>query len=132
MIFADTSFFVAMLFKRDRNHEEASSLARRHGNAGWITTNHVVGETWTFLRRRAGHAAAVAFLDGLDASLRLHVVHATPSVEEEATSWLKRHDERPYSYVDAVSFVTMRQEQLASALAFDGDFAAAGFIELRA
>src|SRR4249919_2050772 len=28
-----------------------------------VTSNHVRGESWTFLRRRIGHADAVGFLD---------------------------------------------------------------------
>jgi predicted nucleic acid-binding protein len=33
--------------------------------------------------------------------------------------------------VDATSFVVMRHRRLTEALAFDGDFAAAGFVEVR-
>ncbi len=42
-----------------------------------------------------------------------------------------RHDERAYSFVDATSFATMRRLRLSEALAFDEDFSAAGFIEVR-
>jgi predicted nucleic acid-binding protein len=45
--------------------------------------------------------------------------------------WLRRHDERPYSFVDATSFQVMRERRLREALAFDQDFTAAGFTELR-
>ena len=51
--------------------------------------------------------------------------------ESEAWAWLRRHDERPYSFVDATSFALMRKLRIEEALAFDGDFAAAGFVELR-
>lgn len=51
--------------------------------------------------------------------------------EAEAWRWLRRHDERPYSFVDSASFATMRKLRLREALSFDGDFAAAGFIEVR-
>jgi predicted nucleic acid-binding protein len=33
--------------------------------------------------------------------------------------------------VDASSFVVMRRHRIAEALAFDGDFTAAGFVEVR-
>ena len=51
--------------------------------------------------------------------------------ESSAWTWLRRHDERAYSFVDAASFQVMRDRRLREALAFDQDFAAAGFIELR-
>ncbi|MBM2811927.1 MAG: putative toxin protein [Chloroflexi bacterium] len=90
-----------------------------------------MGETWTFLRRRIGHAAARDFVDSAAHSTRLTVIHVGAPTEVEAWAWLCRHDERPYSFVDATSFVTMRSLRIAEALAFDGDFTAAGFVELR-
>lgn len=53
------------------------------------------------------------------------------AIEDEALGWLRRHDEREYSFVDATSFAFMRAKGISEALAFDGDFAAAGFTELR-
>ena len=38
---------------------------------------------------------------------------------------------RVYSFVDATSFEVMRALRLREALAFDNDFAAAGFIEMQ-
>ena len=57
---------------------------------------------------------------------------ALPILEAQALRWLRRHDEREYSFVDATSFVLMRSLRAHEALAFDGDFSAAGFLELRA
>ena len=51
--------------------------------------------------------------------------------EEEALRWLPRHDGREYSFVDATSFVLMRSLRIREAFAFDGDFGAAGYTELR-
>ena len=48
-----------------------------------------------------------------------------------ALRWLRRHDERAYSFVDATSFALMTTARIRLALAFDGDFATAGFVELR-
>lgn len=130
MRFVDTSYWVALLLPRDRHHGDAANLWR--GDLGsLLSTNHVVGETWTFLRRRADHAAAVAFLDAVEKSPRVVVVHVDEAIEDEARSWLRRHDEREYSFVDATSFAVMRHRRLTEALAFDGDFSAAGFVEVR-
>lgn len=130
MIFVDTSFWVALRNRRDQHHDQARALLDAHHPGPLVTTNHVRGETWTFLRRRAGHRAAVAFLDALDRSPRVRVILVSSDVEADALRWLRRHDEREYSFVDATSFATMRSVRVQEALAFDGDFAAAGFQEL--
>jgi uncharacterized protein len=128
--FADTSFWIALQERRDRNHDTAARLAL--GQTGRvIVSNHVVGETWTLLRRRAGLRAATGFLDRLARLPNVSTVHVDPETEEEALRWLRSHDEREYSFVDATSFALMRRRRIREALAFDGDFAAAGFVEVR-
>ena len=67
----------------------------------------------------------------IENSPRIHVFRATEEIERNALDWLRRHDERTYSFVDATSFATMRFLKMQDALAFDGDFSAAGLIELR-
>ncbi|MBV9661561.1 MAG: PIN domain-containing protein [Acidimicrobiales bacterium] len=131
MIFVDTSFWVALHNRRDARHEQARTLLERHMSSPLVTSNHVRGETWTFLRRRAGHAAAVSFLDAVDSSPRVAVVYVSEQVEARALSWLRRRCEREYSFVDATSFELMRTRRIRDALAFDGDFSAAGYVELR-
>ena len=131
MIFVDTSFWVALRNRRDPRHAEARELLERWSDSGLVTTNQVRGETWTYLRRRSGHAGAVDFLDALAHSPRLRVLFVDEEVEKEALRWLRRRDEREYSFVDATSFATMRSLRLREALAFDGEFSAAGFVELR-
>lgn len=131
MIFVDTSHWIALRIRQDAHHGEATDVFRSAGPEQLVTTNHVRGETWTFLRRRVGHRAGVDFLDLLDRSPRLQVVHVDEDLERRALEWLRRHDEREYSFVDATSFAVMRSLKIRRALAFDGDFAAAGFVELR-
>jgi predicted nucleic acid-binding protein len=131
MIFVDSSFWVALTDARDARHGDALHLARAHERAPLVTTNHIRGETWTFLRKRRGHSIAVQYLDATRGAERLRVVETTPEIERDAWSWLRRHDERAYSFVDATSFALMRRLGIRDAFAFDGDFAAAGFVELR-
>jgi predicted nucleic acid-binding protein len=100
-----------------------------------LTTNLIVGETWTFLRRKDSHRTALAFLDRLDTlcnAARLVVHRVNEDQEAAAWDWLRKHDERAYSFVDATSFRVMRDRRLREALAFDRDFAAAGFVVGRA
>jgi predicted nucleic acid-binding protein len=96
-----------------------------------VTTNHVVGETWTLLRRRSGHRGAVGFLDRIARLPNVEVIHLDEETEAEAWRWLRARPEREYSFVDATSFAVMRRRRIREALAFDGDFNAAGFVEVR-
>ena len=135
MKFVDTSWWVALALPSDSRHGDAQGMIHHIGSAERIlTTNLVLGESWTLLRRRDVHPVAVDFLNRIEL-LRLNgtlTVHwVTPEQEEKAWVWLRRHDERVYSFVDATSFEVMRDRRLREALAFDEDFAAAGFIELR-
>ena len=134
MKFADTGWWVAWALPSDARHADALAMLRQLGRGEQVlTTNQVVGETWTFLRRRGGHRSAAGFLDrveALESDRRLVVEFVSAEQEERARRWLRAHDERAYSFVDATSFEVMRQRRLREALAFDGDFAAAGFVHV--
>jgi predicted nucleic acid-binding protein len=131
VIFVDTSFWVAQANARDQHHGQARALLAEHGDRGLVTSNHVRGETWTYLRRRAGHRQAVAFLDAIEQSPRVRVAVVSEELEAQALRWLRRHDEREYSFVDATSFALAKALRIRQVLAFDEDFSAAGFVELR-
>ena len=131
MIFVDSSFWIGYGMHSDNRHAEALAVFDAYDAAPLVTSNLVRGETWTFLRRRSGHASAVDFLDRLEGSARVEIVPISSQLEAEALTWLRRHDEREYSFVDATSFALMRSLLIREAFAFDEDFTAAGFVELR-
>lgn len=130
MKFVDTSFWVALAVRRDKHHPVASALWASVDEP-LLSTNHVLGEVWTFLRRRDSHPVARRARRLIAQSDVVHVVHVDEQLEREAWRWLDRHDERAYSFVDATSFAVMRKRRLLEAYAFDADFAAAGFVEVR-
>jgi predicted nucleic acid-binding protein len=130
--FVDSSFWIAQRLPRDARHSEAVALEAAHDHGRLVTSSTVLGETWTFLRRRADHAVAMRWLDRVRAAQNIAVERIDADLESESWSWLREHDERPYSFVDATSFALMRKLRIEEALAFEGDFAAAGFVEVRA
>ena len=130
MIFVDTSFWIAYYNSRDAQHDDAVEQLRRTGETQLVTTNQVRGETWTFLRRRADHTLAMRFVDRLGQSTQVRTVFVSQRQEADALKWLGKHDERPYSSVDATSFVVMRALHIRDALCYDDDFVAAGFRRL--
>lgn len=135
MKFVDTSWWLAWALPGERRHKEAVAVLGTLGTTEQIlTTNLVVGETWTFLRRKYHHHYALAFIDRIESLIgagRLVVHRVSEEQESAAWRWLRTHDERVYSFVDATSFRVMHDRRLREAFAFDNDFAAAGFVEVR-
>lgn len=117
---------------RDPRHGMALELLKQATQRRIVATNLIRGETWTWLRYKRWHAKAVEFLDSVGGEgQHIEIEWVDRGLEEEALAWLRQHDEREYSFVDATSFAYMRARGIGEALAFDGDFAAAGFTELR-
>jgi uncharacterized protein len=129
--FADTSFWFALAERSEHRHAAARALLPSARRTQIVVSNHILGETWTLLRRCSGHPAALRFIDRIARLGNVEVVHVDESTELEAWAWLRRHDEREYSFVDATSFALMRARGIREAFAFDGDFSAAGFVEVR-
>lgn len=132
MIFVDSSHWIAELLPRDGRHDQARARTRAVASRRLVTSDLVLAETWTYLRRRSGHGLAFRWLDGVIGKTTVGVERIDEALEAEAWAWLRVHDERPYSFVDATSFALMRKRRITEALAFDGDFTAAGFTELTA
>ena len=131
MIFVDTSFWVALALESDRRHQGATALFDARADKSLATSNLVLGETWTFVRSHFGHLPAVTLLNRLENTPRLRLLRVERDDERDAWAWLRRRDERVYSFVDATSFAVMRRLAITEAFAFDADFTAAGFVELR-
>lgn len=126
--FADTSFWIARHIASDGRHD----LARRiRPGPRVVTTDWVLGETWTVVVHRFNHGAATRSLAAIRRLPGVEVESVTPADLKAAWAWLDRHDERRYTFVDAISFRVMQRRRLTEALAFDGDFTAAGFVEVR-
>lgn len=130
MRFVDTSFWVALQIPRDANHAAAVALWERESGP-LVTSSLIVGETWTYINRKAGHRSALAFRRAALALRTLQIIAVDEGTEDTAWRWLERRSDREFSFVDGTSFALMRRLRLQEALAFDGDFSAAGFVEVR-
>jgi predicted nucleic acid-binding protein len=131
-VFVDTGAWFAIQVQDDEWHERAATALHDllSGACALVTTNHVVGETYTLLRVVKGHAAAVRFLDRLEETRRLERIFVGPEIEAQAYGLLRRHRDQDFSFVDATSFATMRANAIRHAFAFDSHFATAGFLRI--
>lgn len=134
MKFADTSWWVAWTLPSDARHAAALKMLVKVTRAEQVvTTDLILGETWTFLRRKAGHGTADGFLDRIGQLRNGRLL--THQVSEE---WNRLRGDGCASTTSGPtpswtppSFRVMHDRRLREASAFDQDFAAAGYVEVR-
>ena len=131
-LFVDAGGWIALANADDAHHRAAATaypgFLGRYRRL--LTTTLVVAESYVVLRLALGHAAAVRFLDLLDASPRIRRVPVDTTIEREAERLLRQFHDQRFSYTDAVSFAIMRSLALREAFAFDQHFGTAGFIRV--
>jgi predicted nucleic acid-binding protein len=131
-VFVDTSAWFAIQVRDDACHEDARLVLPAIMDAchSLITSNLIVGETYTLLRLSKGYRAAKRFLDTLGRSGKLERLFITEHLERQAYEILHRYADHPFSFVDATSFALMRQQHIPHAFTFDSHFATAGFLRI--
>lgn len=133
MIFVDTSAWLALADSHDRDHPRAREFGRRiaRGEFGkQVTTNYVLTEAVTIIRRRLGLDTAVSFAEAVDGSDEVRVFWIEPVHHREAIELMAAQSDKSWSVTDCTSFVVMRAFDISSAFTLDEDFAQAGFAVL--
>ncbi len=126
MIFIDTSAIYAMADQADPYHEVARERFGKLIDAGEeiLTHNYILVESMALLQSRLGLPAALR----LARDARAFVVEWVDQLtHEEAVRRLARRGSRKVSLVDQVSFLIMQRRSIQVAMAFDPDFAKAGY-----
>lgn len=130
MIFVDTSAWLAVADVRDGNYKAA--IAYRDelllGKAGrLVTSDYVLDETLTLLRKHIGIDSVRSFVHALGASRSVHQIWVTPEHYRAALALFLERPDRDWSFTDCTSFVIMRELSIRTAFTFDSDFRQAGF-----
>lgn len=126
-VLADTSALIALLSARDENHGRArrAFATLRARQAGLVTTSFVLLETYALVGRRLGLDAVRSFR--ADFAPLLDVIWVDEALCHAGLDLLLDRRRRLLSLVDAVSFVTMHQQRIGEAFAFDPHFEQEGF-----
>ncbi len=120
-VFADTSYFVALLNSRDSAHEHATSFARTF-TGKLVTTDFVLIELANYLsssNRRMEFYALVAQLGGRPG---VEIVPCSRDLFDQATSRYSKHHDKSWSLTDITSFIIMQAKGLTEALTTDHHF----------
>lgn len=123
----DTGAFIALADRTDQYHEEAERIYKEIGTKyPQVTTNHVISETYVFLRYNVGFEIAIRVLKALKSAERvgiLEIVYSNSDIEDSAIKILEKYSDQALSFVDAVSFAVLeRKPEIQDVFAFDSHF----------
>lgn len=133
-LFADSSYWIALLNPHDALHSKAARLARQFGSANIVTSEMVLVEVLNSLGSRGPHLRRI----GAEAVLALRDsenVRVWPQTSEQFTSALRLYaqaSDKQWSATDCASFQIMEAEGISSALTYDRHFSQAGYKALLA
>lgn len=125
-VFADSSFWYALIAARDADHARARQ-ALAQNRAPMVTTDLVVAETVSLLVKRIGKQVALQFGDRISRTRICEVVHVCQSDHQAAWAVFREYEDKEFDLVDACSFVVMRALGIEEALTLDQHFGQMGF-----
>ncbi len=128
-VFADTSFYIALLNRLDADHRKAAAF--RTGFSGrYLTTAYVVIELGNWLCRPTQRSLFVRLVDALGADPSTTVLPATDDSLQRGLALYRNRLDQEWSLTDCISFEVMRQARITHALTADQHFEQAGFVAL--
>jgi predicted nucleic acid-binding protein len=120
-ILADTSAWYALFDEDDKHHERANIFYVRN-LFPFVTTNFIIDETLTLVKKRLGHRQAVEAGKNLINQESSSLITITP--EDESTAWriFQRYDDKGFSFTDCTTFAVMERLKIPSVFTFDEHF----------
>ncbi len=97
-----------------------------------VTTNYVVLELVSLLNRplRVPRPQLFNYVEGVRTAPYVTLIHIDAATDAAAWTLLKNRGDKPWSLVDATSFIIMQQLGIREALTTDHHFEQANFIRL--
>ncbi len=121
MIFVDSGAWYASLVPGDVNHARATTWLQANSSP-LLTSDFVIDETLTLLRKRGYQAAAIAWAEALFAGELAEIVVVSEGDLLAAYRVFKAFDDKAWSFTDCTSRVLMERLGISTAFAFDRHF----------
>ena len=125
-VFADTSFYLALLNKRDKWHDQATELFRQI-ESPIVTTEYVLLELGALMSRGSARPAFVQFVKVIEADPQTELISSTPELFKAGLELFSDRMDKEWSLTDCTSFCVMRDDGVNEALTCDRHFEQAGF-----
>lgn len=128
-VFIDSSMWMALINPRDDFYKEAQIiwLSLKQQKTCVLTTNYILDESFTLIRKRCGRETIRLLRDRLASDWEnVKVVRVTINDEAKAWDWFLK-DWSDLSFTDCVSFAVMQRLEIKRVATFDRHFTKAGF-----
>lgn len=129
LVFVDSSYFKALIDTKDEFYQDAAVTWKYlyTSDHKLLTTNFILDESLTLIRRRCGLEAIYEFRKNLaiDWSV-INIIRIMERDETNAWEWFLK-DWSDLSFTDCVSFAVMKRLGLTHVATFDQHFQRAGF-----
>jgi uncharacterized protein len=126
-IFADTSYWMALVNPRDQIHQKAVTVTEQLSSVRLLTTEMVLAELLNSLSDSPYREAVGKMVASLRQDQNLTIIPQTSAQFENALQRYQRAADKRWSLTDCASFQVMDAEQIQAALTHDQHFAQAGF-----
>jgi len=125
-VFADTSFFVAGINRRDCHHATARKFSYEY-KGQIVTSQWVLLEVANFFAASRRRLTAFMFVEAFIADPKVECIAATS--EDFANGWLlySSRPDKEWSLTDCISMSVMRERGIIDVLSSDHHFDQAGF-----
>ncbi len=131
-LFADSGYWVALLYSRDQHHARATAVAVRLGKVSIVTTQMVLTEAFNAMAGtgEGGRHHVTQLLEDIENDPDVEVVPQTDAQFRAAVERYAARSDQRWSLTDCASFLVMEERNISEALAYDRDFEQAGFVTL--
>lgn len=129
MIFLDAGYLIARFRTRDEHHLRAMEISEKLRETGEtiITSEGVLSEFVTFMRRNDGVNVACQYGEQLRNASELSIAYSTQSEGSRALAHLRKYEFS--SYTDGLSVAMMESRGLKRIVSFDSEFDRVPFIQ---
>jgi len=130
-ILLDTGALFALADPHDEHHDEAIDClnALQEETHSLFVSNTTIYETYRLILHDLGIIKALDFLERIfDGSVKIEYI--TLEDEEKAKDYLRKYNDQPFTFVDALNFVVMNRINIFKVFAFDRHFSTVGFLKM--
>jgi predicted nucleic acid-binding protein len=131
-VFADASYWIALLNPRDNLHTKARIVSGELSNVRFLTSEMVLTEFLNDFARRGSQLRKLAatWVKQLRADANTTIVEQSSLLFQEALALYEARPDKDWGLTDCASFSIMREYRVSDALTADSDFRQAGFTAL--